>query len=61
MCTRPSFPKPVLEGLASLRETVGPEKSVVASWWDYGYVSLFLNDLQHYMTAAAKPDLQHVL
>ena len=33
---RPSFPKPVLEGLASLRSTADPTNSVVATWWDYG-------------------------
>ena len=42
---RPSFPKPVLEGLASLRTTVDPERAVVATWWDYGYASMFLNEL----------------
>ena len=42
---RPSFPKPVLEGLASLKETTDPDNSVVATWWDYGYASMFFNDL----------------
>ena len=42
---RPSFPKPVLEGLASLRTTVDSEQAVVATWWDYGYASMFLNEL----------------
>ena len=42
---RPSFPKPVLEGLASLKTTVDPTNSVVVTWWDYGYASMLFNDL----------------
>ena len=41
----PSFPKPVLEGLASLKTSVDPQNAVVATWWDYGYASMFLNEL----------------
>ena len=42
---RPSFPKPVLEGMIKLDSIATSRPSVVASWWDYGYASLFLNDL----------------
>ena len=42
---RPSFPKPVIEGLASLKTTADPANSVVATWWDYGYASMFFNGL----------------
>ena len=42
---RPSFSKPVLEGLASLETTADPNNSVVATWWDYGYASIFFNGL----------------
>ena len=42
---RPSFPKPVLEGLASLKMTADPTNSVVATWWDYGYASIFFNEM----------------
>ncbi len=42
---RPSFPKPVLEGLGSLKDSADPDNSVVATWWDYGYASMFFNDL----------------
>ena len=42
---RPSFPKPVLEGLASLKSTADPHNSIVATWWDYGYSSMFFNEL----------------
>ena len=42
---RPSFPKPVLEGLASLKSTADPANSIVATWWDYGYASTFFNAL----------------
>ena len=41
----PSFPKPVLQGLIKLEGIATSERSVVASWWDYGYASLFLNNL----------------
>ena len=41
----PRFPKPVLEGLASLKTSVDPQNAVVATWWDYGYTSMFLNEL----------------
>ncbi len=42
---RPSFSTPVLEGLASLKTSAHPTNSVVATWWDYGYASIFLNEL----------------
>ena len=42
---RPSFPKPVLSGLASLQDTPNDPHAIVATWWDYGYASLFLNGL----------------
>ena len=41
----PSFPKPVLQGLASLKMKASTHNAVVATWWDYGYASMFLNDL----------------
>ena len=51
---RPSFPKPVLEGLASLKSTADPENSVVATWWDYGYASMFFNDLPTFHDGGAQ-------
>ena len=42
---KPSFPKPVLEGLASLEESTEPDNSVVVTWWDYGYASMLFNQL----------------
>ena len=41
---RPSFPKPVVEG-ASLKTVPDPANAVVATWWDYGYASMFFNGL----------------
>jgi undecaprenyl-diphosphooligosaccharide--protein glycosyltransferase len=41
---RPSFPKPALEGLSSLATLPSDEQTVVASWWDYGYASVLLNN-----------------
>ena len=42
---RPSFPKPVVEGFASLKTVPDPANAVVATWWDYGYASMFFNGL----------------
>ena len=42
---RPSFPKPVIAGLASLKTVPDPANAVVATWWDYGYASMFFNGL----------------
>ncbi|MGB2263461.1 MAG: hypothetical protein ACPH92_06990, partial [Candidatus Puniceispirillaceae bacterium] len=36
---------PALEGLASLKDTADPDNSVVATWWDYGYASMLLNEM----------------
>ena len=51
---RPSFTKPVLEGLASLKTTADPENSVVTTWWDYGYASLFFNGLPTFHDGGAQ-------
>ena len=50
----PSFTKPVLEGLASLKTTADPENSVVTTWWDYGYASLFFNGLPTFHDGGAQ-------
>lgn len=42
---QPTFPKPVLEGLLKLKALAKSDNSVVASWWDYGYASMFFNQL----------------
>jgi len=51
---RPSFPKQVLEGLASLKTTASPDNAVVATWWDYGYASMFFNDLPTFHDGGAQ-------
>ena len=51
---RPSFTKPVLEGLASLKTTADPENSVVTTWWDYGYASMFFNGLPTFHDGGAQ-------
>lgn len=51
---RPSFPKPVLEGFASLKTTADPDNSIVATWWDYGYASMFFNDLPTFHDGGAQ-------
>ncbi len=51
---RPSFTKPVLEGIASLKTTADPENSVVTTWWDYGYASLFFNGLPTFHDGGAQ-------
>ena len=42
---RPSFQKPVLEGLATLNSADVDKQAIVATWWDYGHASLYLNGL----------------
>lgn len=42
---RPSFTKPVLQGFAGLKEQQDSKPPLVATWWDYGYSSMFLNRL----------------
>ena len=42
---RVSFPELTLAGFASLDGQFDPAKTVVASWWDYGYASNYLNQL----------------
>ena len=41
----PSFPRPVVAGLAHLDAVDKRPESVVATWWDYGYASIFLNNM----------------
>ena len=42
---RPTFSKEVLAGFAAVNGQYDPESTVVATWWDYGYASTFLNNL----------------
>ena len=42
---KPSFEKKVLEAFTELKEAKSRTDIVVASWWDYGYASMFLNEL----------------
>ena len=42
---RPSFPTQMMAAFQSLETQADADKSVVASWWDYGYASILLNDL----------------
>ncbi|MDC0461553.1 hypothetical protein OAM34_00925 [Alphaproteobacteria bacterium] len=43
---KPSIPAPVIKAMLFLNQTeIQSEKSVVASWWDYGYASMLFNNL----------------
>ncbi len=42
---RPSIPVPIIKALVELKSIAGQEKSVLATWWDYGYASMLLNGL----------------
>ena len=42
---RPTFSKEVLAGFAAVNGQYDAESTVVATWWDYGYASTFLNNL----------------
>ena len=39
----PTFPRPIIEGFSALQQTPQARKSVVATWWDYGYSSVLFN------------------
>ena len=45
ICSAPTFSKEVLVGFAAVNGQYDPESTVVATWWDYGYASTFLNNL----------------
>lgn len=42
---KPTFSLPIQEGLASLKNINDKKTALVATWWDYGYASMFLNGL----------------
>ena len=42
---RPTFSKETLAGFATINKQFDPNSTVVATWWDYGYASTFLNNL----------------
>ena len=42
---RPSFPTEMMSAFNALKHRADPESAVVASWWDYGYASLFFNEI----------------
>ena len=51
MCRVPAFQSRFLKALPHSRTTADPDNSVVATWWDYGYASMFFNDLPTFMMA----------
>ena len=42
---RPTFSKETLAGFATIDRQFDANSTVVATWWDYGYASTFLNNL----------------
>ena len=42
---KPSIPTPIIKAMAELKFIAGQEKSVLASWWDYGYASMLMNGI----------------
>ena len=42
---RPTFSKETLAGFATINRQFDANSTVVATWWDYGYASTFLNNL----------------
>ena len=42
---KPSIPIPIIKAMAELKFIAGQEKSVLASWWDYGYASMLMNGI----------------
>ena len=42
---KPSVPVPVIKALSEMKTIAEDDKSIVASWWDYGYASILMNGL----------------
>ncbi len=42
---KPSIPSPIIKAMAELKFIAGQEKSVLATWWDYGYASILMNGI----------------
>ena len=42
---RPSFPTEMMSAFQDIGAKVRADEAVIASWWDYGYASLFLNEI----------------
>ena len=52
--TKPSIPAPIIKALLYLNDGyLNSEQNVVASWWDYGYASMFLNGLPTFVDPGA--------
>ena len=43
--TKPSISPSIIKAMSEIDDIAGIEKSVVASWWDYGYSSMLFNNL----------------
>ena len=41
----PSIPVAIIKAMSEMKSIVGQEEGVMASWWDYGYASMFFNGL----------------
>ena len=52
--TKPTIPAPIIKALLYLNDGyLNSEQNVVASWWDYGYASMFLNGLPTFVDPGA--------
>ena len=40
-----SVPVPIIKALSTMKTIAEDDKSIVASWWDYGYASMLMNGL----------------
>ena len=41
----PTFDKRIVKSFADISSQIKHEKAVVATWWDYGYMSMFMNQM----------------
>ena len=41
----PTFDKRVVKAFADIEQVTTSDKAVIATWWDYGYMSMFMNQM----------------
>ena len=42
---RPTFDKRVVKAFAEIEQVATSDNAVIATWWDYGYMSMFMNQM----------------
>ena len=50
----PTFDKRVVTAFADIEEVTTSDKAVIATWWDYGYMSMFMNQMPTFHDGGAQ-------